>query len=476
MQTAGKDMNRRAKIVGTIGPAVDADDTLLALIEAGLDVARINFSHGTHAEHGGRIARVRAASERLGRPVAILQDLCGPKIRTGRFDTTDNQAEPGAEVRLIEGKRSAFPCIAIDWEGFAQGLQRDDRLLLDDGRIALRVTELKGDSVLCVVETPGRLRDNVGVHLPARSIRGATFTDKDREDLRFGLAQGVDYVAMSFVRSAEDLREVRAFCRQHGRDVPLIAKIETPPAIEDLDRVVEASDGVMVARGDLGVEYPPEHVPVLQRRIIAAAHAWRKPVIVATEMLQSMVSSSRPTRAEASDVAHAVFDDTDAVMLSAETAIGAHPVLAVQTMARIIVEAEQSVRGKGRRLGTQRLQGVAESVAFNAADIAEEVGAQVLVAFTRSGDTARLVSMARPAVAICAFSSSAETCRRVALLWGVKAWLTHHLADEAAMMRFAGEQLLASGLASPGQTFVTVFGAPADQASATNSLSVRVVG
>jgi pyruvate kinase len=469
-------MQRRAKIICTLGPAVDGSAQLESLVHAGLDVARLNFSHGIREEHAARFADLCAVAQRVGKPVAILQDLCGPKIRTGAFATAPPEAELADQVTLAEGSESTYPQIAIQHAGFAAKLVAGDRVLLDDGRIGLRVVERQGERVLCSVEVPGKLRDRVGVHLPARSLEGGALTAKDHGDLEFGLELGVDYVAVSFVRRAEDLRETRRLCARLGRSVPLIAKIETPPAVEGLEAVVAEADAVMVARGDLGVEFSPEAVPVLQRRIIRISRRLRRPVIVATEMLQSMVQGTRPTRAEANDVANAVFSGADAVMLSAETATGAHPALAVQMMARIVQEAERAMRGELSRPGTAPRDSVPESIVFNAADIADEIGAKALVAYTSSGATGRLASHARPQVPLIAFSPSAEVCRSLALCWGVVPYQVDPLEHPDAMVDFANAHLLENGLLAPGDTFVVVFGSPVGLGSRTNSIQVRTAG
>ncbi len=467
--------DRRAKIICTIGPAVDTSEALEGLIAAGMDVARLNFSHGEHPDHAHRLAMVRAAAVRQGRSVAILQDLCGPKIRTGTFEQSKPMVAMGDRVELIEGDHAAYPQIAIQEHGFAAALRPDDRVLIDDGRISLRVESSTHGRAKCVAEIAGELRDRVGVHLPARTVQTPSFTDKDKVDLEFGLAQGVDYVALSFVRAANDLKEVRAFCEARGKSVPIVSKIETPQAIEDLEAIVAESDGVMVARGDLGVEFPPEQVPVLQKRIIEVARRRRIPVIVATEMLQSMVTATRPTRAEASDVAHAVFDGADAVMLSAESATGKHPQLAVEMMSRIVATAEHSTYVGSDRAQSAARSSLAESIAFNAADIAEEVKAKAIVAFTASGLTSRLVSQARALVPIFAFSSNEVTCRRAALHWGVSAHQAPHVERSEDMVKFASAYLLERGLVSRGDLFVAVFGAPVGSGSGTNSITVRSV-
>lgn len=474
---------RRAKIVCTIGPASEDQHALEQLIRAGMDVARLNFSHGSHEEHGRRIAALRAAADACGRPIAILQDLCGPKIRAGRFPGGTREVESGAVAWLTEATQDSPEAepgeIPILYEGLGMDLQQGDVVLLDDGRVVVTVTGTEGRRVQVAITHGGRLRDRVGVHLPARRVRLATLTDKDKADLGFGLANGVDYVALSFVRAAEDVRLVREICEAWGRPTPVVAKIETPAAIDNLEAIILAADAVMVARGDLGVELSPERVPILQREILGRARVHQKPVIVATEMLQSMVTATRPTRAEASDVATAVFDCADAVMLSQETATGQHPALVARMMARIITEAEQSAFYRYRMPSVDDQPGmrsnIAEAVARNAADIAAEIGARVLVAFTESGLTARYASKARPVVPIVAFSPNAATRRRLSLLWGVVPQPIDLHRDADQMVERANVFLLAHGLVSPGDKFVAVFGAPVGVAGSTNSIRVKVV-
>jgi pyruvate kinase len=468
--------SRRVKIVCTIGPASDSEDTLVQLITAGMDVARLNFSHGSHEEHARRFRAVRNASARCGRPVAILQDLCGPKIRVGRVPGGPRPVPTGDELVLVEGLTTDIAtALPIQYEGLAEDVRPDDELLLDDGRVALRVLRVEGGRVVTRVVQGGGLRDKMGVHIPARRVRLSAVTEKDKADLSFGLSIGVDYVALSFVRKADDMRLVRDICEAWGRPVPLVAKIETPQAVDDIDAITAASDAVMVARGDLGVELSPERVPIEQKRIIEAARRHQRPVIVATEMLQSMVSSTRPTRAEATDVANAVFEGTDCVMLSGETASGDHPVLACAMMARIVREAETSPYYRPNASEPHRATSVAEAVARNAADIANELGARLIVTFTESGDSARLVSKARPRVPIVAFATNERTRGLLALYWGVISDIIEPSKDVDQLVDRANGYLLARGLASPGDRFVVVFGAPLGVRGTTNSIRVRVV-
>jgi pyruvate kinase len=412
----------------------------------------------------------------------------------------------GQSVDLVEveSERSMAPPrdggsaqIPINYAGLAEDLQPDDELLLDDGRVSVRVIERVDDKrVRAVVKNGGQLRDRCGVHIPSRRVRIAALTEKDKGDLAFGLSIGVDYVALSFVRTADDIRLVRDITEAWGRPTPIVAKIETPQAIDNLADILRVTDAVMVARGDLGVELPPEQVPILQREILGMARVHQRPVIVATEMLQSMVTEARPTRAEASDVATAVFDGTDAVMLSQETATGNHPPLVVEMMARIIREAEASrfyrplsseapaeaspggslwdrLR-EPTKIARQRAA-VAEAIARSAAEIARHIEARVIVAFTETGLTARYVSKARPTVPIITFSPNAATRRRLALLWGVTAFDIEAFRDPDEMIDRASALLMASGLAAPGDKFVAMFGAPIGVVGSTNSIRVRVV-
>ena len=466
---------RRAKLICTLGPACDSVEALCALIDAGMDVARLNFSHGSHEEHGARLARLRQASEIKKKPVAALQDLCGPKIRTGKF-ATPFDLKAGAEVVLVEGDGDGNETtIPITYEGLTEDVKQGDRIMFDDGRIVLAVMSTSKDSVRVKVVQGGGMRSRVGVHLPTRTMRLGPLTDKDKADLSFGLSQGVDYVALSFVRRAEDLRLVREICQEWGKPTPVIAKIETPDAIENLESVVAASDGVMVARGDLGVEFPPERVPVIQRQILLVGRRVRRPVIVATEMLQSMTKSTRPTRAEASDVANAVFAGADCVMLSGETATGDHPLLAAGMMSAIAVEAEKSPFFESLPY-TSRATSVAEAIARGAVNTAREIGAKYLVAFTETGSSAMNVSLARPPMPIIAFSPNAQTRRRMSLLWGIIPRELPSLSDTDALVDWVTGDLMANGLASPGERVVIVFGAPLGVAGSTNSIRVHVIG
>jgi pyruvate kinase len=461
---------RHAKIVCTLGPATDDVKAIGDLIDAGMDVARLNFSHGTHADHARRLAVVREAGRTRGKLVAVLQDLQGPKIRTGQGAPA--QIADGATIKLVEGSAGAGDAIAVEYAGLAADLHAGDLVRLDDGRIVLHVDRIDGGAAVCTVRQGGALRDRMGVTLPSRRVRLPALTDQDRRDLAHGLALGVDYVALSFVKRAGDIVALRDACKRAGRPTPIIAKIETPEAVENLWEVVAAADAVMVARGDLGVELSPEQVPVVQKEIIGSCRLQQTPVIVATEMLQSMVESTRPTRAEASDVAAAVFEGADAVMLSAETAIGRHPREACAMMARIIEQAEASrfyapppsEPGRSTR----------EAIAHAACNIAREIGARVLVAFTESGGTPRLISKARPGVPIVAFGSDEAGLQQLALYWGVVPRLLTlpSMPDTDTLVDRVTQTMLDQKLVEQGDKFVMAFGSPVGHRTPTNAIGV----
>ncbi len=469
--------HRRAKIVCTIGPASQTAAQLDALIGAGMDVARLNFSHGTHDDHRRAIEAIREVSEKRRKAVGILGDLCGPKIRLGKLGTPSRVIAQGAKVTLFAGTESKDETIPVRFPTLATDVKPGDMIHLDDARVCIRVDRVDGPTIHCVVEEAGQIRDNVGVHLPSGSLQVEALTAKDKQDLMFCLSNGVDYIAISFVRSPDDLRAVREICDAWGQNIPLVSKIETPQAIDRLDEIVRLSDAVMVARGDLGVEFPPENVPVLQRKVIDTAVRHRKPVIVATEMLQSMVKSTRPTRAEASDVAHAIFDGADATMLSQESASGDHPALAVSMMARIISTAESSPYYERKPPPAPPSPApFPEAMARVAAQAAQDVGAKLIAVFTQGGDSARLVAMERPSVPIIAFSSSESVRRRTGLYWGTTARVMVPVRDTDEMVEQVQQRLIADGMVQPGDRIVVVFGAPVSVKGRTNSVRIHTVG
>lgn len=469
--------SRHSKIVCTIGPATRSPRMIRKLLQAGMDVARLNFSHSNHDEHAASIAMLREAAMEMKKPIAILADLQGPKIRTGAL-------AGGGTVLLRPGQRFVITTakvlgdstrVSTTFHPMPREVKRGDRILLSDGLIELRVEATKHNEVICQVANGGVLGEHKGINLPGVDLHVPALTDKDRVDLRFALAQGADYIAASFVRRAEDVKLAKAQVKRAGKDTPVIAKLEKPEAIENLDEILLASDGVMVARGDLGVEMSPECVPVVQKNIIARAREHRRPVITATQMLESMTENPRPTRAEASDVANAIFDGSDAVMLSAETATGKYPVDAVQMMARIIEEAEASVHEFPRPAGTERLK-VAETIAELVCHASKELHMKLIAVFTHSGFTARLVSRYRPLVPIVAFSPEANTRRRMALLWGVMPRRIVDLKTMDALPALAEKRLLEERMVKKGDVIALVAGTPMGIRGTTNTMKLHVIG
>jgi pyruvate kinase len=471
---------RRAKIVCTIGPACDSEDAILDLMRLGMDVARLNFSHGTHPEHARRIQRLRRAARRLKRSICILQDLQGPKIRTGRLkDGKAVELKTGALLTITPRTVAGTPAlISTDFPGLAREVQPGSRVLLSDGRIELIVRGVRGAEIECEVRNGGLLAEHQGINLPGAAVSIPALTEKDKIDLRFGLKHGVDAVALSFVRSAEDVLLGKTLMREYGKSVPIIAKLEKPQAIDHLDEILEAADGVMVARGDLGVELPPERVPIIQKLVIQSAALLRKPVITATQMLESMTENPRPTRAEASDVANAIFDGTDAVMLSGETASGRYPREAVAMMVRIILEAEASIvqlpAGPRRRHENHRYS-IAETICESIAHAAEDLPMRAIAVFTESGNTARMLSKHRPKVCVYAFSRKPEVCNRMNALWGVHPVHDRHWESAESMLRVAEKQLLPKGLLHARDVLGLVAGTKL-ASGATNFMRLHTVG
>ncbi len=459
---------RRTKIVCTIGPASNSPEVLRELLLAGMNVARLNFSHGTHADHGKVIATLRALSAELRLPLAILQDLQGPKIRLGTFQGGRAQLVKGAEFSLTTRPVVGTAALAsTTYDRLPQDVKAGDRLLLVDGLIELTALEVSADTVRCRVVIGGEIGDHKGINLPGVAVSATAMTPKDREDLAFGISQGVDMVAVSFVRSAEDIRQVKAWITELQSDLPVIAKLEKPEAIQNLDAILDATDGVMVARGDLGVELPLEQVPLVQKDVIQRTRRRALPVITATQMLESMVGNPRPTRAEASDVANAILDGTDAVMLSAESAVGKYPVEAVKVMARIAVIAEASLPAWATMV--ERASTFPDAISEAACRAAGELKAKAIVAFTQSGLTARLISKYRPDVPIFALSPSESIQRRLCLHWGVAPRVIEILTSTDELPKVEAG-LLADGLVEPGDALVIVAGAPLFARGTTNLL------
>ncbi len=467
---------RRAKIVATLGPATSSYENIRAIIDAGVDVARMNLSHGSYDVHEEVYANVRRAAEASGRPVAVLVDLQGPKIRLGKFEGGPYDLAVGDVFKItiddVVGNRDIC---STTYKGLPGDVKAGDPLLIDDGKVTLRVTDSDGTVVTTVVEVPGAVSNNKGINLPGVAVNVPALSEKDEADLRWGLGLGADLIALSFVRSADDIVRVHEIMAEEGRKVPVIAKIEKPQAVDNLEEIIDAFDGIMVARGDLGVELPLEAVPIVQKRAVELCRRMAKPVIVATQMLESMISSPRPTRAETSDVANAVLDGTDAVMLSGETSVGEFPVITVQTMAKIIESTEEHGLDRISPLGTKpRTQGGAVTLA--AAEVAEFVEAKFLCVFTQSGDSARRMSRIRSHIPMLAFTPIEGIRRRMSLTWGIQSFLVDLVTHTDAMYRQVDDTLLGLGLAEIGDKVVVISGSPPGITGSTNDMRVHQVG
>jgi pyruvate kinase len=472
---------RRTKIVCTIGPASSSPDDLDRLVHAGMDVARLNFSHGTHAEHAEVVRRIRDGEGRWHRPVAILQDLQGPKIRLGTFGPGG-----GARIDLDAGRPFTLSAehvvgtverSAVSHPEYLRELKAGDEIWMDDGMIQLKVEEVTAGAVKCRVIAGGRISDHKGISFPHVPLPVSCLTPKDREDLRFGIQQGIDFVAVSFVRSAADIAEVRKFLHEQGAELPIVAKLERQEVMNNLPGILTMVDAVMVARGDLGVDVPLEDVPHIQKEIIRQARHAKVPVIVATQMLESMVTHLRPTRAEVSDVTTAVFDGADAIMLSAESATGRYPVEAVEVMARIAERAEQAtLRLEAPRKHLDGAVGFPEAISDAAATAAHVLKARAIVAFTQSGFSARLMSQERPDVPIIALTPFAEVQRRLGLSWGVSSRLIRKVETTDEMIEEIEAALLADGFVRVNDTIVIISGSPMWVTGTTNLLKLHRVG
>ena len=465
----------RTKIVATIGPASNSPARLEALIRAGMNVARLNFSHGTPAEHGEVIRLIRRLAEQSGRPVAILQDLAGFKIRIGTIAAGTVRLKPGGSFTLttrdIPGDASGA---SISYPGLPKIVQPGDTLLLSDGALELEVREKSDTDIRCRVVIGGPLSSHKGINLPARRIDAAALTEKDQADLAFGIEQGVDYIGLSFVRGADDVAAAKRLIAARGADTPLIAKIERQEALENIDAIVAAVDGIMVARGDLGVEIPLQKVPLMQKMLIDKANRAGKPVITATHMLRSMVSNRRPTRAEVADVANAILDGTDAIMLSEETAVGEYPIEAVEMMVRIAEDVETGFPFESwpRRFQSDSARPVAEAVAHAACQLAEDIDAAGIVTCTRSGSTARLVAKHRTRRPIFALTPDPQTLRRLALIWGVIPLRSERMENTDAMIDSAIRTVADTDLLSRPGTVVLTAGIPTATPGGTSLIRV----
>jgi pyruvate kinase len=474
-------VRRGARIVCTLGPATTSAEAIRGLVDAGMDVARLNFSHGTREDHATLYRRVREASDAAGRAVGILADLQGPKIRLATFANGRAMLEPGAEFVI-----SIDPCdgdarrASTTNEALPGDVHPGDSILIDDGHVKLEVLSSGKREVRTRVVEGGEVSDHKGLNLPGVRVSAPALSPKDLDDLRFALSLRVDFVALSFVRAPEDAEPVRREMRAAGAMLPVIAKLEKPEAVDRLEAIVEAFDGIMVARGDLGVEIPLEQVPLVQKRAVRLARERAKPVIVATQMLDSMIHSSRPTRAEASDVANAVLDGADALMLSGETSVGVNPALAVSTMARLIETTEHGLDG-GRspaemRAADMHFAGTPDAITAAAVRVATDVGARALVAFTQSGSTARRIARHRPRLPLLAFTTQPEVRSQLALSWGLETFVTAHAADTDAMIAQVDRAMLELGRAAPGERVVVVAGTPVGATGTTNTLRVHILG
>jgi pyruvate kinase len=467
---------RRAKIVCTMGPAVESPEKVRELIAAGMNMARLNLSHGGYQEHQARLDQVRAAAKEAGVPVAILVDLQGPKIRLARFENGPHELSRGDIFTIttdeVAGTKDR---VGTTYKGLPGDCKAGDRILIDDGKVTVEVIEVKGNDVITKCIEPGAVSNNKGINLPGVAVSVPAMSEKDEDDLRWGLRAGADFIALSFVRNAADIKDVHAIMDEVGIRVPVIAKIEKPQAVANLEEIVSAFDGIMVARGDLGVELPIEDVPMVQKRCVELARDAAKPVIVATQMLDSMITNSSPTRAEATDCANAVLDGADALMLSGETSVGAFAIEAVRTMARIIERTEELGLDRIRPLMNQpRTKGGAITKA--AAEVGAIVGAKFLVTFTQSGDSARRISRLRSPIPIIAITPEIGTYNRLALSWGVEPLVTPMVKHTDEMVLQADKMILEGKRAKEGELVMIVAGSPPGIPGSTNAMRVHKVG
>jgi len=467
---------RRAKIVATLGPASNSYEQLRALIRAGVNVARFNLSHGTHAVHEEAYANLMRAAADEGQPVGVLVDLQGPKIRLETFADGPHLLSAGDTFTITtEDTPGTKDLVGTTFKGLPHDVVPGDTLLVDDGKVRLEVLEKTETTVVTTVIVGGMVSNNKGINLPGVAVSVPALSEKDEADLRWGLRQGIDYVALSFVRNASDVVRVHEIMAEEGVTLPVIAKIEKPQAVDSLEEIIDAFDGIMVARGDLGVELPPETVPIVQKRAVELARRMAKPVIVATQMLESMISSPIPTRAETSDVANAVLDGADAVMLSGETSVGQYPIETVEVMARILASTEEHGVERIPPLGTSpRTQGGAITLA--AVEVADFVEAKFLCIFTESGDSARRMSRLRSLIPMLAFTPRGSIRRRLSLNWGIQSCQVDHVTHTDEMYRQVDEVLLGEGRAEVGDKVVVISGSPPGIAGSTNDLRVHVVG
>ncbi|MEV8215609.1 pyruvate kinase [Leifsonia sp. NPDC077715] len=467
---------RRAKIVATLGPATSSYDNIRAIIDAGVDVARMNLSHGSYEVHEGVYANVRKAADDAGKPVAVLVDLQGPKIRLGKFEAGPYELAEGDIFKITtEDIIGTKEISSTTFKGLPNDVKPGDFLLIDDGKVRVRVVSVDGPVVTTEVVVAGPVSNNKGINLPGVAVNVPALSEKDEADLRWGLKLGADLIALSFVRNAADIERVHEIMAEEGRKVPVVAKIEKPQAVDALEEIIEAFDAIMVARGDLGVELPLEAVPIVQKRAVELARRAAKPVIVATQMLESMISSPVPTRAETSDVANAVLDGADAVMLSGETSVGEYPAITVQTMARIVTSTEEHGLERIQPLGTRpRTQSGAITLA--AVEVADFVEAKFLCVFTESGESARRMARLRNKIPILAFTPEESVRRRMSLFWGVESFVVGRVTHTDQMVAQVDEALKSTGRAVDGDKVIIISGSPPGIPGTTNDIRVHRVG
>ena len=467
---------RRAKIVATLGPASSSYEQIKAIIDAGVDVARMNLSHGSHEVHEDIYKNVRKAAMDAGKSIGIFVDLQGPKIRLAKFKDGPVHLAKGATFKItIDDVDGDNNICGTTFKGLPDDVKIGDFLLIDDGKVRLRATEVSKTTVTTEVEVAGDVSNNKGINLPGVAVNVPALSEKDEDDLRWAIKVGADMIALSFVRNSSDIVRVHEIMKEEGRTLPVIAKIEKPQAVENLEEIIDAFDGIMVARGDLGVELPLEQVPLVQKRAVELARRWAKPVIVATQMLESMIHASIPTRAETSDVANAVLDGADALMLSGETSVGEFPVETVATMAKIIQSTEENGLDRIPSLGTKP-HTHAGAVSLAAMEIAELLGSRYVCVFTESGDSLRRISRLRSSVAVLTFTPNAEIAHRLSLVWGSQVFIVPKVDHTDAMFEQVDTTVLAEGLCKAGDEVVVVAGTPPGVSGSTNTLRVHRVG
>ena len=467
----------KTKFIATLGPATDEEKILRRLILSGVNLFRLNFSHGTHQEHQKRIQLIRKFEKALNKNLAIIQDLSGPKIRLGKLFSEPTEIKTGKIVKLFSGTKSpSVDLIPVNYPRLCRDLKKSDTILLGDGDIELRVLEVDAEKVICKVIVGGKVSSSKGINLPSERLSVSVLTEKDRKDLKFGIQAGVDFIALSFVRCPEEIVSVRKILKKEKCHLPIIAKIETPQAVKNIEQIIKVSDAIMVARGDLGVELPLPQIPLIQKKIIRLANIYARPVITATQMLRSMVESKRPTRAEVTDVANAIFDGTDALMLSEETAIGKYPVETVKMMRRVALEAEKSQLHFPLNLPQfPPAHSIPEAISFSAVRMAGEMKAKAIITPTRSGYTTRLVSRFRPPCPILAITPRKETLKQLALVWGAMGVLAGDLEETPQLLEYASRLARKYLKLKKGDLVVITAGLPIEKPGITNLVKLEKI-